>query len=50
MDYYAIPRAMGLCYTLPRTPGISTSELMQRIQNRVLSRSDEEAQQEVKKA
>lgn len=35
MDYYAIPRAMGICRALPRTPGISTSELMKRMKDRV---------------
>jgi len=35
MDYYAIPRAMGMCRPLPRTPGISTSELMKRMKDRV---------------
>lgn len=35
MDYYAIPRAMGICRPLPRTPGISTSELMKRMKERV---------------
>jgi hypothetical protein len=44
MDYYAIPRVMGLCRALPRTPGISTSDLMNRIKDRVLSRSDEIAE------
>lgn len=35
MDYYIVPRKMGICRALPRTPGISTTDLMKRMQARV---------------
>ncbi len=33
-EYYAIPRKLGMCRILPRTKGMSTSELIKRIQDR----------------
>lgn len=33
-EYYKVPREMGILKVLPRTPGISTSELMARIKNK----------------
>jgi hypothetical protein len=33
-DYYKVPREMGICRVLPRTDGISTSDLIRRIVNR----------------
>jgi cytidyltransferase-like protein len=54
MDYYTIPRAMGICRALPRTPGISTSELMSRMKDRVTEQDRikpvEGSDPEVKKA
>lgn len=32
--YYKIPRSLGILNTLPRTPGISTSDLLERIRKR----------------
>lgn len=32
--YYTLPRSLGILDTLPRTPGISTSDLLQRIKER----------------
>ena len=35
--YYAVPRALGMTRVLPRTDGISTSELLRRVQLRETS-------------
>ncbi len=37
MDYYKIPREMGIVKTIPRTPGISSTDLMRRMLDRVQS-------------
>ena len=39
--YYGVPRAMGIARVLPRTPGLSTSELIKRVKAATLDKKSE---------
>ena len=40
--YYRVPREMGIARTLPRSEGISTSDLIARIQNATLEKNKDD--------